>query len=142
MKFVGLGCLGLIAAIWAAPSLHMNLAGAVLIVAVRLSFRHGFISAHRGDRVVVESHFRDDSSDAVIDMPDFSCGGMDGPGLFCDCAVGGRDRVRGGFQRRRHVAGFEDGLSAGGYAAAATDRHIDRRGGIGFGAGAGSDESQ
>jgi uncharacterized oligopeptide transporter (OPT) family protein len=32
MKFVGLGCLGLIAAIWAAPSLHMNLAGAVLIV--------------------------------------------------------------------------------------------------------------
>jgi putative OPT family oligopeptide transporter len=32
MKFVGVGCLGLVAAIWAAPSLHMNLAGAVLIV--------------------------------------------------------------------------------------------------------------
>jgi putative OPT family oligopeptide transporter len=32
MKFVGLGCLALIAAILAAPSLHMNLVGAVLIV--------------------------------------------------------------------------------------------------------------
>jgi putative OPT family oligopeptide transporter len=32
MKFVGLGCLALIAAILAAPTLHMNVAGAVLIV--------------------------------------------------------------------------------------------------------------
>jgi putative OPT family oligopeptide transporter len=32
MRFVGLGCLALVAAILAAPTLHMNLAGAVLII--------------------------------------------------------------------------------------------------------------
>jgi len=32
MKFVGLGCLALVAAIYAAPSLHMNVLGAVLMV--------------------------------------------------------------------------------------------------------------
>jgi putative OPT family oligopeptide transporter len=32
MKYVGIGILGIIIAIWAAPSLHMNLVGAILIV--------------------------------------------------------------------------------------------------------------
>ncbi|MGD0412189.1 MAG: oligopeptide transporter, OPT family [Verrucomicrobiota bacterium] len=38
MRFVGLGCLALVAAILAAPSLRMNLAGAVLIVAFGFLF--------------------------------------------------------------------------------------------------------
>ena len=32
MKWVGLGCLGLVVAIWAIPSLHVNMIGAILIV--------------------------------------------------------------------------------------------------------------
>ncbi len=58
MKFVGLGCLALVAAILAAPSLHMNLAGGGSDRGVRLSFRDGFVAAHRGDRVVVQSRSR------------------------------------------------------------------------------------
>ena len=140
MKFVGWGCLALIGG-------HSGRAVAAHEPGwggsdrgVWLSFRHGVVAADGGNRVVVQSHLRDDGGDAHHDLPDLPGRGLERAGLFCHRPLGGRHRLRGGLQRRGDFAGFEDGLLAGGDAAAPTNRHFDRRGRIRPGAGARSSE--
>ena len=98
-------------------ALHMNLVGAVLIVRVRFSVRHGFLAADRRDRLVLQPDFRHDRGHAAVDLPDFPAGRA-GPaaayyvtalsvgGIVCVAASNGG----------RHLAGFEDGLFAGRHA--------------------------
>jgi hypothetical protein len=107
---------------------------------VWLPVRHRFVAADRRDWFVLQSDFGHDGGHAHLDMPGLPGGGMERPGLFCDGAVGGGHRVRGGVQRRGDLAGLEDGLPVGRDAEIAADRDFDWGGGVGAGNGAHSVE--
>jgi hypothetical protein len=113
MKFVGIGVVVLLARSPSRPSLHMNLLGALLIVAVRLPVRDRVVAADRRDRLLVQSDLRHDGGHAAVHLPDLPAGRLDGRHLLRDGALGRRDRLHRLLERRHDLAGFEDRLLLG-----------------------------
>ncbi len=95
--------------------------------AVRVPLRHRLLPPHRRDRLVVQSDLRDDRRDASAHLPGVSGAGLDRADLLRHRALGGRDRLRGGLQRRHDLTGPQVGVPVGGDAACAADRHPGRR---------------
>ena len=120
-------------AITLAPQLHMNLLGALLIVVF------GFLFVTVSSRLTGEIG---SSSNPISGMTVatllltclvFLVLGWTGPGYYVTALVGGRHRLHRRVQRRHHLAGSQDRIPGRRDAAAAADRHPDRRAGVGRG---------
>ncbi len=99
-------------------SLHMNLLGALLIVALRLPVRHRLVAPDRRDRLVVEPDLGHDGGDAAAHLPDLPGPRLDRTDLLRHRALGRRHRLHRRVERRHHLAGPEDRLPGRRHAAA------------------------
>ncbi len=110
MKVVGIGSLVLIAAITLAPSLNMNILGALLIVIF------GFVFVTVSSRLTGEvGSTSNPISGMTVATLLFTClvflhGRLDRRSLLRHGAFHRRHRLHRVVERRHHLAGFEDGL--------------------------------
>jgi hypothetical protein len=130
---VGVGTVLVVLAVWGTtplhgifpwiPQLRMNLwAGRP----VRILVRHRFIAAHRRNRIVVESDFRNDCRDVAVDLYDLSLGRHVAAAGSADSVVGRRGRVYRCIQWRHDFARLENRVPGRRDPDVAADGDLDR----------------